>query len=227
VGFFSFRTDLMNSFQVILVDRSDITAGDFDVEFNYNRIRWETGEASQSGGVDGLGGYPARVGITDGQGQSIEFASSGKTLELLDEHPITHTPHANSLIHNSRGTIVNGRYILQIRNGGLVDPLSVEAGANQNLNSGTTVISLSGSATDPTDPTPDLIYRWDLVDDGNVLAANGRVATILNPNSPTTNVQITAGSPTFPSGTYIFRLRVSRQSDPNIVYSDAVTITIN
>ena len=54
VGYFANHADKLNSFQLILIDRSDRNPGDFDVEFNYDRIQWETGDAS--GGVDGLGG---------------------------------------------------------------------------------------------------------------------------------------------------------------------------
>ena len=35
VGYFSESTDKLDDFQVILVDRSDIDAGDFDIYFNY------------------------------------------------------------------------------------------------------------------------------------------------------------------------------------------------
>src|SRR5208282_2454647 len=45
---------LLNLFQVVLVDRSDVGAGNFDIEFNYNQVQWETGDAS--GGTGGLGG---------------------------------------------------------------------------------------------------------------------------------------------------------------------------
>jgi hypothetical protein len=38
VGFFSSRVDLLNKFQVVLVERSDIAPGDFDIEFNYDQI---------------------------------------------------------------------------------------------------------------------------------------------------------------------------------------------
>lgn len=49
--------DQLNTFQLVLIDRSDIAAGDFDIEFNYGEIVWETGNAS--GGTNGLGGSSA------------------------------------------------------------------------------------------------------------------------------------------------------------------------
>ena len=55
-----------DTFQLILVDRSDTGAGSFDIEFNYQMLPWETGDAS--GGVNGLGGDSAAVGYTNGTG---------------------------------------------------------------------------------------------------------------------------------------------------------------
>src|SRR6185503_9968860 len=46
VGYYSMNIDKVNQFQLILIDRSDRRAGDFDIEFNYDRIAWETGDAS-------------------------------------------------------------------------------------------------------------------------------------------------------------------------------------
>ena len=60
VGYFGTHDDKLNSFQLVLIDRSDIAPGDFDVEFNYDRIEWETGDAS--GGSGGLGGTPPPAG---------------------------------------------------------------------------------------------------------------------------------------------------------------------
>jgi hypothetical protein len=41
VGYFSRGVNKLNSFQLILTDRSDIATGDFDFEFNYDQIQWE------------------------------------------------------------------------------------------------------------------------------------------------------------------------------------------
>ena len=73
VGYFNYQTDKINSFQLVLIDRSAIgITGDFDAEFNFNQILWETGSHYTSGGIDGYGGFPARVGITNGVDQTIE-----------------------------------------------------------------------------------------------------------------------------------------------------------
>src|SRR5581483_4164540 len=46
VGYFDTNVDKINSFQLILIDRSDRNPGDFDIEFNYDQVQWETGDAS-------------------------------------------------------------------------------------------------------------------------------------------------------------------------------------
>ena len=113
VGYFPSATNKLNSFQLILTDRSDTGAGNFDFEFNYDQIQWETGGASS--GSNGLGGFPARVGYTNGGAQDVEFAGSGVSLAFLDGGP-------NSLIAGSLNSNVAGRYIFNVRNGAVVDP---------------------------------------------------------------------------------------------------------
>jgi hypothetical protein len=78
VGYYNAHTDLTNIFQLILIDRSDVAAGAFDIEFNYDLIQWETGDASQ--GANGVGGNSARVGYSAGTGVAgtyRELAGSG------------------------------------------------------------------------------------------------------------------------------------------------------
>jgi hypothetical protein len=43
VGYFANGVNKLNSFQLIMTDRSDTGAGNFDFEFNYDQILWETG----------------------------------------------------------------------------------------------------------------------------------------------------------------------------------------
>ncbi|MDX6471004.1 MAG: hypothetical protein QOF75_2807, partial [Gaiellaceae bacterium] len=72
VGYFNGKADKLNTFQVLLVDRSTpTTPGDFDIVFNYDNIQWETGDLS--GGSGGLGGSSARIGYTNGTNQSYEL----------------------------------------------------------------------------------------------------------------------------------------------------------
>jgi hypothetical protein len=113
VGYYYIHTDRLNSFQVILTDRSDIAAGDFDIEFNYDLIQWETGDASEGSG--GLGGISARAGWTNGAGSYYELAGSGVNGAFLDGG-------LNALVSNSLNSTVDGRYIFNVRNGEVEPP---------------------------------------------------------------------------------------------------------
>ena len=117
VGYFGIHWDKLNSFQLILIDRSDRGPGDFDIEFNYEKIQWETGDAS--GGVSGFGGSSAHVGFSNGTGSPgtfYEFEGSGVPGSFLDSSP-------TGLIYDSRRSTVNGRYIFAVQ-GGLPELLS-------------------------------------------------------------------------------------------------------
>jgi hypothetical protein len=117
VGYFDSHADKLNSFQLILIDRSDIGQGDFDIEFNYDRITWETGDASD--GEGGLGGSSARAGFSNGTGAPgsfFEFPGSGVPGSLLDSN------QATGLINHSLNSDVLGRYDFFARNGEIVIP---------------------------------------------------------------------------------------------------------
>jgi hypothetical protein len=66
VGYFDQKADKLDSFQLLLVDRPDEGPGDFEIVFNYGGIQWETSDADF--GTDGLGGFSAIVGFSDGTG---------------------------------------------------------------------------------------------------------------------------------------------------------------
>jgi hypothetical protein len=100
----------LNSFQLILVDRSDVAPGDFDIIFNYDQIQWETGDSS--GGSNGLGGSSAHVGYSNGTGNNgagLELPGSGVNGAFLDGGP-----HA---LISSSNVGVPGRYLFEVRNG--------------------------------------------------------------------------------------------------------------
>ncbi len=110
VGCFATVAGGFNSFQMILVDRSDVAPGDFDIEFNYRQVVWETGTAS-GGNSFCLEGSPARVGYSNGISTSFELEGSGIAGSFLDSNL------ANGLIHNSRNSVELGRYLFEVRNG--------------------------------------------------------------------------------------------------------------
>lgn len=115
VGYFGAHDNLLNSFELILTDRSDVNAGDFDIYFNYDRILWESGDFS--GGVGGFGGASAAAGFSNGTGAPGTFYQFNGSLvngALIDGGP-------NSLSANSNDG-VTGQYQFQVRNGGVVVP---------------------------------------------------------------------------------------------------------
>ena len=147
VGYFSFHSDKLNSFQLILIDRSDTgIPGAFDIEFNYDKIQWEAGD--ESDGSDGLctvASECAAVGYSNGTGNpgtNFQLSGSFTIGALLDNGPA-----ATSLIHNSLNNTMLGRYLFQVRNGTVEPTLTVtEAGTG----TGTVTSDPAGISCQPT-----------------------------------------------------------------------------
>ncbi len=81
VGYYSQATNKLDAFQVQLIS---LGGGNFDIVYRYASINWTTGSAS--GGVNGLGGTPARAGYSAGDGNIahyFELPQSGNQAELL------------------------------------------------------------------------------------------------------------------------------------------------
>jgi hypothetical protein len=122
VGYFSSRADKLNSFQLVLIERSDIGPNDFDIEFNYGRISWETGDAS--GGTDGFGGTPAAVGYSNGTGEDgtfFEWPGSLVPGALLDSGP-------RALIRARLNSQIPGRITFRARGGTIQPALTITTG---------------------------------------------------------------------------------------------------
>ncbi|MBV8728592.1 MAG: VPLPA-CTERM sorting domain-containing protein [Acidobacteriia bacterium] len=114
VGYFNDNVDKLDNFQMLLVDRSDTGAGNFDLIFNYGSMQWETGDADF--GMDGLGGFSAIVGFTDGTGNpadTLELPGSSIPGSFIDGG-------TNALDVNSLNSNVPGRYIFDFRDGAYV-----------------------------------------------------------------------------------------------------------
>src|SRR5690606_4385092 len=80
VGYYSRHDNLRNDFQLILT-AAPPGAGDFDVEFRYNRCEWTTGDAS--GGRGGFGGTPAQAGFDAGNLRDYVAVPGSLTREVL------------------------------------------------------------------------------------------------------------------------------------------------
>ncbi len=156
VGYFASHADKLNTFQIVLIDRSDTGSGNFDVEFNYERIQWETGDAS--GGTGGLGGTPVVVGWSNGSGEpgtSFELAGSMISGQFLDNGP-------RALARRRLNSPVLGRYLFRARNGVLSPGLGITSG--NVLPKGVVGLPYATSLTAEGGTT----YRWTLLPDPGV-----------------------------------------------------------
>jgi hypothetical protein len=109
VGYYSAHDDKLNSFELFIVDRSDVAPGAFDIVFHYSQLQWETGDAS--GGTDGVGGTSAAVGYTNGTGAPgtfLEVPGSGTPGSFLDGTP-------GSLVTSSTNSSEPGLHVYPIR----------------------------------------------------------------------------------------------------------------
>ncbi|QRN93113.1 hypothetical protein JRI60_28335 [Archangium violaceum] len=124
VGYHRERTDKLNSFQLLLVDRGDAGLGDFDIVMNYDRLEWESGGSTR--GTGGLGGRTAAAGLSAGTGKEntfFEFPGSHIPGALLDTH-------ADGLSNTSTNSAVKGRHIFRMRRGMLNVPTKLRDGAH-------------------------------------------------------------------------------------------------
>ena len=106
VGYYEEHADRLNRFQVVLIDRSDIAAGDFDFEFNYGQIQWDIGDASSD--VSARAGYSN--GVTGADERSYEIPGSGVPDSFFDIYLDT------GLIYRSN-IGVPGRFLFEVRSG--------------------------------------------------------------------------------------------------------------
>ena len=196
VGYYASHADKLNSFQVVLIDRSDSGAGNFDLEFNYAKIQWETGDAS--GGVGGYGGTPAVVGWSNGTGDpgtSYQLPGSLQSGAFLDGGPYALVRQTVNAVVSSPTTAVQGRLTFRARDGVLSPGLSITSSVLPDATVGTTYTTLF-TATGANAP-----FQWALLPDvtappGLSLSADGTYT----------------GVPTVP-GTYSFTLSVTATDD--------------
>jgi hypothetical protein len=155
VGYYNQNADKLDNFQLVLIERFDTGPGNFDIEFNYDRVQWESS----------VGGYVAHAGFSNGSGvagTNFALPGSGVSGAFVDGGPTS-----TRLIQNHFHSAVDGRYAFHARSG-IIDttnqapiaeaggPYAVPAGAN---------ITLNGAGS--RDPDGALVsYEWDYDYDG-------------------------------------------------------------
>jgi Nidogen-like/HYR domain/Fibronectin type III domain len=208
VGYY-IGNDKVNTFQVLLVDRSDRGPGEFDIVFNYDQVQWEAGSAS--GGSDGVcvsdGCVSAEAGYSAGvPASTFELPGSFQHGAFLDP---------NGLIAGSNGTEQLGRYIYT----GPTAP--APPAIPQPLD------PPDGTPVDTTSPTLD----WTSVADATSYDVQyAPIGEGCDFSSPTTVTGITDTS-TQLSGlqggtTYCWRVQAENDSGPS-GYSGPFTFTVN
>jgi len=106
---------IFNDFQMILTDRSDTGAGNFDIQFNYDTVVWEAGTASNAP-AGGLGGTSALVGYWTSPTSNFTLPGSLVNGALVNGGP-------NALISHSLNSNILGQYNFQVRNGVVITPV--------------------------------------------------------------------------------------------------------
>ena len=141
VGYYSSGADKLNKFQLVLVDRGDRGAGDFDIVFNYDQIQWETGSAS--GGSGGLGGSSARAGFSNGSTFNFEITGSAVNGAFLDGNASTGLVHRSNTTHPD-GSPFLGRFVFPVLNGVAPGTGSI---SGHMFNAGAPATGLDGAVT--------------------------------------------------------------------------------
>lgn len=113
VGYYPQKNDKKNTFQLVLVDRSETGANNFDFYYNYDALQWDTTSSSSV----------ARAGFQmRGSAADFEFNGSGKSGKLLDADTL-------ALVKGSN-VGMNGRYAFNVRAGVAAVGLSANDKAN-------------------------------------------------------------------------------------------------
>jgi hypothetical protein len=102
VGYYNDKADKLLSCQLVLINRSDITPGDFDMEFNYDKVEWQWGDVTQND--------PPRAGFAN-NGGGYELPGSGIDGAFMD------TNEVSGLIYYNASSSVPGRYFFRFRDG--------------------------------------------------------------------------------------------------------------
>jgi filamentous hemagglutinin family protein len=163
VGYYASRADKLNNFQLVITDRTDTGAGNFDFEFNYRQIQWETGAAS--GGINGLGGNSARVGYSNGRNVNFELPGSGVNGALLDGG-------RNSLVSNRLNSDLAGRYRFEVRNGDVRPASTIFPNLTLKAGGGNVNVNTIGNGTDVG--AVNITANGNVTLNGNITTAVGR-----------------------------------------------------
>ena len=189
-------SDVENGFEVVLINRPDLGAGDFQIEYNYNQVQWDAGEAS-----NGTTSSPNCQSTVDADAAVVGFsnASGSESYELpgsQSDGAFIDSNSSTGLIYNdvnsdtsvsvpASDSPVQGRYIWEVANGSLGTPTSISGFLTSASDSGTSITVTPGAAVQATSTlSGDQVYE-----------ANGTVSyTVYSGSGCTGSVYESAGS---------------------------------
>jgi hypothetical protein len=173
VGCFAENDAVTDNFQLILIDRPDLGSGalgdDFQIEFNYDTVQWDAGQASggDANCTNSSDSDSAVAGFSNGTstpGESFELPGSQSSGALLDSN------EATGLVNNDLNSSVPGRYVFNVSGGQPQSPpmISVPSSATfVKANAGTLTISATGTPTPSFSETGALPAGVTLTDNGD------------------------------------------------------------
>lgn len=185
----------LNSFQLVIIDRSDTGAGNFDFMYNYDQITWDIATAASTHKARAGWGFAGAGFELPGSG-----ATSGSTSPLLDSSAAATSLIKNSL--NSGGQL--GRYVFQVRNGAAPNWLPVVTTVDRDLegnaadsyvgytgvgdaaatDSDGTVVSLTHDRPDPL-PLGLTTVTWTATDDRGGVGTATQTILVQDTTAPT------------------------------------------
>ena len=136
--------------------------------FNYDRVTWETGDAS--GGVNGYGGTSAGAGFSAGDGNDdhfVELPGSRVNGAFIDPR-IDGSANPDGLVHQSRNSQTPGRFVFPIRNGGAGLSASVHGRVTDAAGNGIADAQVQLSATTGSERC---VYTGHTASDGSYTAS--------------------------------------------------------
>lgn len=208
VGYYDSHSDLLNRFQLVLVERDDTGNGNFDIEFNYERIVWETGDAS--GGSGGRGGVSASVGWSNGSGQpGTYFELPGS---LIPGSFLDNGPYSLARRRTVGSSSQAGRWVFRARGGVLIPNLTITSGCPVPNGTAGRNYAYRFEAQGARAP-----YRWSLIND----PGSSLPGLTLNTSG------ILQGVPSSP-GTYSFTVQAtSTDEEGDVSVSQRCAITVD